>query len=374
MEKNPYLGYIGIILSVIILCFSVSFIFIEKKEFSENENRYLEVFPDLTFEKLKDGVLTKEIESFFADHFPARDYFMNLKTSFELFLGKTEVNQVYIGEDGYLIERYNIPINNKKIINQINRFTESINDAEVTFMLVPTAVTIYEDKLTSFAPKNNQLDTLDEIYNGVSANNIDVMDALKSEKDNYQLFYRLDHHWTTYGAYVGYEEFALNQGFKPIDIDGFQIETVTEDFKGTIYSKVHNYSLKGDKIDLFLRENQNLSVHYLDVDVKTDTLYNVEYLEQKDKYSMFLDNIHSIIEITNESIDSIDELIVIKDSYGNSMIPFLVNHYKKIYVIDPRYYREAISEIANNNSNIKDILILYNLNTIDPDLGIGGIY
>lgn len=374
MEKNSYLSYIGILLSAIILCFSISFILIEKEDFSENENRYLETFPELTFEKLKEGIFTKELEDYFADHFPLRDYFMNLRTSFELFMGKVEVSQVYIGQDEYLIEIYKEPLNNKRIIKQVNGFVESINDAEVTFMLVPTAITIYEDKLPSYAPSGKQLETLNEIYRAISANTIDVTDALIKEKDNYQLFYHLDHHWTSYGSYVAYKEFAYNQGFTPLEMEAFEIETVTEDFKGTIYSKVHDYSLKGDKIDLFLKENQNLTVYYGDSKKKTDTLYNYDYLKKKDMYSLFLDNIHSMIEITNESIDSKDELVIVKDSYGNSIIPFLTNHYKKIYVIDPRYYKEAVSELVNKNPNIKDVLILYNINTIDTDLGIGGIY
>lgn len=374
MEQRYYLKHIGILLSVFILCFSVSFILIEKDDFSENENRYLETFPTLTFEKLKEGIFTKELENYFADHFPLRDHFMNLRTSFELLFGKTKINNIYIGSDGYFIEEYKIPKSNKKIINQINRFTDSINEAEVTFMLVPTAITVYEDKLPDFAPRGKQLESLYEIYDGISSSKIDITESLKSQKDKYPLYYRLDHHWTSYGSYIGYQEFARNQGFEVIKMEEFQIETVTEDFKGTIYSKVHDYSLKGDNIDLFHKDGQNLSVHYMDTGEKTNTLYNLDYLEQKDKYSLFLDNIHSITEIINESIDSEDELILIKDSYGNSILPFLINHYKKIYVIDPRYYRESASMLANENPNIKDVLILYNMNTIDTDLGIGGIY
>ena len=374
MEKNFYLRYISILLSAIILFFSISFIIIEKEDFSENENRYLEAFPELTFDKLKEGVFTKELEDYFADHFPLRDQFMNLRTSFELFIGKTEINQVYIGEDGYLIEVYQEPTNNDKIIKQINRLVESVNDADVIFMLVPTAITIYEDKLPAYVSSGKQLETLNEIYGGLSCNTIDVTEALINQKNTYPLFYRLDHHWTTYGAYVAYQEFAYNQGFTPLGLDEFQIETVTDDFKGTIYSKVHDYSKNGDEIDLAFRGSQSLSVNYVDIKKRTDTLYNYDYLNKKDMYSIFLDNIHSLVEITNESIDTNDELIVIKDSYGNSMIPFLTNHYKKIYVIDPRYYKESVSELANKNLNIKNILILYNLNTIDTDLGIGGIY
>ncbi len=65
---------------------------------------------------------------------------------------------------------------------------------------------------------------------------------------------------------------------------------------------------------------------------------------------------------------------MIKDSFANCFVPFLAEHYKKIYVVDTRYYKDAISEFINQNKKIKDVLVLYNMNTIDSDLGVGGIY
>ena len=89
---------------------------------------------------------------------------------------------------------------------------------------------------------------------------------------------------------------------------------------------------------------------------------------------MFLNNIHPFIEITNETADSDKELAVIKDSYANCMVPFLVNHYRKVYVFDTRYYKGGPSGFINENGQITDVLLLYNMNTLDGDLGIGGIY
>ena len=105
-----------------------------------------------------------------------------------------------------------------------------------------------------------------------------------------------------------------------------------------------------------------------------DSLYNFEYLDKKDKYSMFLNNIHPFIEITNETADSDKELAVVKDSYANCLVPFLVNHYRKVYVFDTRYYKGGPSKFINENRQITDVLLLYNMNTLDNDTGIGGIY
>ena len=105
----------------------------------------------------------------------------------------------------------------------------------------------------------------------------------------------------------------------------------------------------------------------------TDTLYEKSYLDKKDKYSLFLDNNHPLIIVTNNDIITDKEIIVLKDSFANSLVPFLVNHFKKVHIIDPRYYSLSISAYLDENPKIKDGLILYNANGIDKDLGILGI-
>ena len=112
----------------------------------------------------------------------------------------------------------------------------------------------------------------------------------------------------------------------------------------------------------------------MDTGETTESLYNLEYAEEKDKYSLFLDNLHSLIEITNENADSGIELVLIKDSYANSMVHFLVRHYKKIYVFYTRYYKQGVSEFIKEQPGVTDVLLLYNMNTLDSDLGIRGVY
>ncbi|MBP3544661.1 MAG: hypothetical protein J6J86_10570 [Lachnospiraceae bacterium] len=358
-----------ILLLTVFLCVS------EKKEFSEQENRYLSSFPEFSWEALKDGDYTADLESYLADHFPFRDFFMGVKTGFELFTGSKEINDVYIAKDGYLIEKYQKPMNTEKIIRVFNSLDEAVTEAEVYLMLVPTASEIYADKLPKNAPVGSQMATLTQIYEETECEAVYVADALREQKGSEEaLFYRTDHHWTSYGAYVAYQEFCKVQGFEAVELSAMQEKTVTEEFKGTIYSKVNDYTHEGDAITIYENPSQKLTVHYTDTGEVTDSLYNYEYLEKKDKYSFFLNNIHPMIEITNEAADTERELVLVKDSYANCMVPFLVNHYSKVYVIDPRYYKNAVSELVNENTAHTDILLLYNMNTIDTDLGIGGIY
>ena len=66
-------------------------------------------------------------------------------------------------------------------------------------------------------------------------------------------------------------------------------------------------------------------------------------------------------------------LLVLKDSYANCFLPFLIPYYDEIVVIDPRYYYDDIySEITSQK--ITEILFLYNANTFLEDNSISGIF
>lgn len=299
---------------------------------------------------------------------------MGLKAETEIALGKREIGGVYIAKDGYLIEDYAAPKNTDKIVGQFEKFAKSLESAEVSLMLAPTAITIYEEKLPALAPVRSQMQTRDEIYGRLDFSTIDCYDALMGAKKDNELYYRTDHHWTGYGAYAAYTAYCEAREIEPLPLERFEITEVSTDFKGTIYSKLNDAKIKADTITIFENPENRLTVYYEDKKETTDSLYNFEYLDKKDKYSMFLNNIHPFIEITNETADSDKELAVVKDSYANCLVPFLVNHYRKVYVFDTRYYKGGPSKFINENRQITDVLLLYNMNTLDNDTGIGGIY
>lgn len=355
----------------------VLFLLLPKEEFSENENRYLAAFPKFSWNSLAEGEYLEDLQTYANEHFPARDFFMGLKTGFEKACGKTEINGIYVSDDGYYIEEYKEPENTERIINSFSSLAEKLKYADLTLMLVPTAVTVYEEKLPKYAVNADQMAALKEIYAAVSCEQIDVFDVLMDNKDKYQLYYRYDHHWTSYGAYLAYEEYCKAKGFSYTPLEELEAEVVSSDFKGTIYSKVNDYTVDGEAITVFRQPGQKLTVSYdrkEEVTGATECLYNADYLTKKDQYSYFLDNIHAYIEITNEEAAADKEIVVIKDSYANCFVPFLANQYRKVYVFDTRYYRKPVSEFVNENPDITDVLVLYNMNTIDGDLGIGGIY
>ena len=163
-------------------------------------------------------------------------------------------------------------------------------------------------------------------------------------------------------------------GLEPVPLEKLIPQVVTEDFKGTLYSKSGDYSHPGEEITIYTNPADRLTVEYKDTGEITDTLYNMEYAQKKDKYSLFLNNLHPLVEITNETAETDRELVLIKDSYANSMVPFLVRHFKKIYVFDTRYYKDGPSAFIAEHPGITDVVLLYNMNTLDTDTGIRGIY
>lgn len=360
-----------------VLALSLGFLLLEKKEFSENENRYLEKFPGLSWERIKSGEYMEDINSYLCDHFPLRDVFIGLKSRTEIAVGKREINQVYIADDGYLIEEYQEPENTEKIAGIFKAFgeKETVAQADVRLMLVPTASSIYQDKLPAFAPITyQQMETAQEIYRISGLSPIDCSAELLAYQGGEPLYYRTDHHWTTYGAYIGYLAYCRETGLEPVNLEDLEAKTVTEDFKGTIYSKVNDYTRSGEPITVYENPKDRLTVYYEDTKETTDSLYNLDYVEQKDKYSLFLNNLHPLVEITNEAADTDRELVVIKDSYANSMVPFLAHHFKKLYVFDTRYYKWGPSSFIGEHPGVTDVLILYNMNTLDTDLGVRGIF
>ena len=339
-------------ITIITLSFSILFIVNKKEKYSEIENRYLSDFN------------INNIEEYVRDYFPFRANLISLKNNVEITVGKTLINDVYIAKDNYLIQKFNTNDKKDAIVKAINNFN---NKHKVDVMFVPDSILVNEDKL------NYHLDILEDkeleyLYSNLKSNNINVVDILKKEnKINNNLYYKSDHHWTTYGAFIAYQKYFKDKNKIPYDIKDFNIKKVSDNFNGTSSSLAPGLSTTDD-IYIFERPT-SLTVNYVYENKIVNSLYNFDYLKKKDKYSMFLDNNHALIEIRNDLVEDDSKILVIKNSYANAFVPFLVNHYNETYVIDLRYYSGNVSNYLNEK-NIDDILILYNMNNMYSDMSI----
>ena len=250
MKPNKLTANIAIFAVLLILLPALT-LFLPKKTFSENENRYLQEFPVPTLKTIKDKSFMSAFEKFFSDHFVLREQWIQLKNQMEIATNKKEINGVYLTEKR-LIEHQEL---NEDIIQQnteaINSFAEKYK--KPTFlMVVPTAESIYTDQLPLMAPYFDQKKVIDEIYTTSNKNLtcIDVFTPLLSAKNQY-IYYNTDHHWTSLGAYLGYFASAKPLGFSHNEIDKFNVEHASHDFKGTLYSKTLYEKCTPDTIDLY---------------------------------------------------------------------------------------------------------------------------
>lgn len=368
---------LAFILCALVLTCAIAFLLLPKNTVSEDENRTLAAFPDLSASSLLDGSFMTGLQDYTTDHFPVRGFFVQLKVRADLLTGMRESGGVYLGRDGSLIDRADVHQNDARFLSRVTALAQK---TPVTLMLVPTAVTLYPERLPSHAPNIDEAHLIENLYqefDAASANTarvVDTLSKLREFSDTYPLFYRTDHHWTIYGAYMGYLAYCETMGIASLPLSDYTVTAASDDFRGSLYARFGDYSLPGETLWLAELPGQNLNVTYHDTGEVTHSLYNRDYLTKRDQHSAFLNNLHDLVTIENPGALSDRTLVVIKDSYANSMLPFLTAHYRTICVIDPRYYKSAPSELIAGLGEDVDTLVLYNVGTMDDDAGVGGIF
>lgn len=345
------------------------------KAFSDNENRMLEQMPEFSFDELFHGKYTTNFEKHISDQFVFRDIWIGIKTDCEEFIGNNESNGVFICKDASLIQTFKKP--NDKEFNQridaINSFSKSSVGINKYIMLIPNSVEVLKSKLPSYAPVDDELVYINKVKESLDENIkfVDVFDSLNLKNNEY-IFYKTDHHWTTKGAFYAYENLAKTMNFTPNKEKDFNIKEVTDKFYGSLYSKSGYKHIEPDTIELYIpKEDNKYKVEYVGENKTTDSLYNMDNLKKKDKYTVFLNGNHPLIKIVTNSKNS-NKLLIVRDSYANSIVPFLTSQYSEIYLVDLRYYDEDLMRLMENNK-IKDMLILYNVNTFFEDTSIMNI-
>ena len=357
----------------------------EKKPFSENENRYLAEFPGFSFDDYLDESFMEDFDEWLSDRFVWREEWIRLKNKAEQIAGKTEINGVFI-EDDMMMQIWNgyDEALLEKNITAINNFVAGHPDIPSYFMLVPNAQEIYSDALPAFAEVGDQKEFIDMFYGLLEgfAGTVDAYSALEKNKD-YYIYYRTDHHWTSYGAYLGYSAAGAQLGYSPIDVSNFTIEHASYDFRGTLFSKTLDYGVTPDIIDYYnLTENEpDVKVYVYDrynsateqVDYNEyDSMYFREFLDVKDKYSSFLGQNSPIVTIESKDAKSDSSILVIKDSYAHSLVPFLAKEYSKVTMLDLRYINVDFQTFISL-ADYDQILFLYNVITLSEDSHISKI-
>ena len=349
----------------IIAFFSISYIFIPSKSFSEDENRILQTTPIFTLEKLLKGTYTRQLHNYFADQINFRTKMIEIKACTELLMGKKENNNILYGLDNYLIDTHPYTEENylclmKNIYKIENLMNNSSNSGvKVNSVIIPRKIDVLQDYL----PKNYSNERNQNVWNLVGTSHLTLTEEfLLNQTNGIQVFYKTDHHWTNNGAYVTYKKLGEIFGYIPYPMDNFNITMLSNDFSGTSYSKSGCFFVNSESIFAPNIENDKYKMTIVDTNVVFNTLYDTSYLDKKDKYSVFLSGNYAHVKIYDTKDNEKETLLIIKDSYSHSLVPYLCQHYN-IELIDPRYYSGSIQNHINEN-NIKNVLFLFGIDTL----------
>ena len=343
--------------------FAAASILLPDTLFSPMENRNLAQMPDVTWDGVVSGEFEQSFETAFADQFPLRNLWIGMKSVSEGILGKRENNGVYVCKDR-LIEDIETPDAERidQNIRLVNRFSESC-EVPVYFTLIPTAALVYADELPQGAPVCDERTWIGNISENVNAEIIDTVSALENGETD--LFYRTDHHWTSKGASLGAKAAAEAMG-ETLEAE-YEPVTVTEEFYGTLYSKAGRWSVKPDTIEVYVPQDGITVTHIENGEETEGTLYDYDRLSEKDKYAFFMGGNQplAVVKTGHEG----KKLLLVRDSYADSEIPFLCEAFSEIHVADLRYFKTGLLTYIEENG-IDEVLISYSIRNFMTDTNL----
>lgn len=245
----------------------------------------------------------------------------------------------------------------------ISAYADILRDkVKVYNIVVPTAIefNLPERYRTMTTPQKPRLDNIrDNLSKNVTW--VDIYGVLNAHKDEY-LFFRTDHHWTSLGAYYAYTQFARSAGFEPISLAGLEKRTLN-DFLGTLYSQTQDSKMAKDPdhVDYYIFPNMPTCYMYQNGAPNTPVkipLYG-EYAKSYNAYSVFLHGDFPMMVIES-GIKNGRVLAVVKESYGNAIVPFLANNYEKVVVIDQRYLQKGLYTVLEEQG-VNELLFINNI-------------
>lgn len=354
------------------------------KSFSELENRALQEMPKLEVGEFVtdqgtphftgnffNGKFMTQFEKYCNDQFFGRDTWVGMKAVAELSVGKHENNGVYVCGNDTLISRFDYGEKPQKQtdsnIGYVNNFIENAG-VPVYFSLIPGQATIWADKLPQGAPNADQKAIIDSIYGQIKgATTYDTYQGLYDHRGE-DIYYRTDHHWTSLGAYYGYTSLMKALGMEPIALEKYTKNTVTESFYGTTFSSSGVRNIKPDSIWTYVPDTGIEVISNFEGTPVPGKLYNPEVLEKKDKYTFFMGGNQPLAIIKNENVDG-PKIVILRDSYTDSLVPFLTQHFSEIHLYDLRYNRGSVPKYIADN-DIDMALVLYSVPNFVTDTNL----
>ncbi len=405
MKKKIQDLIVPVLFFAMIVATSVCYLVFPDKEVSKKENRMLAQFPSFSISSLADGEYTSGIIDYMNDQFPFRDSFMKIGNTAKSFLKReTKLSDGVslektggnvsggagerIGDDGVEITEREVietvssettlviykdrameyyTFNDeciKKYAELLNSFSDYLDGigVRVYSLVVPTSSEFY-------LPENlrgddySQKTAIDKVYSQTNKSVVRIDAYSKLEKlcddgENY-VYFRTDHHWTQFGAYSAYQAFCEAAGIPSVPLSSFTPLEVEEDFYGSFTKLTDNKAIvqNPDRVVYWYYDEVKSIKAYTGCDMQTSyaTRLFANTAGKSNKYLVFLGGDQPLIKIQTKTENG-RNVLVLKDSFGNAFVPFLINHYEHIYVVDPRTTSCDIKEFCTEHG-INDVII-----------------
>lgn len=360
MKKLSY----TILFFMIIVVFGIATLIMPKQTISEREQRTLNQFPKLLPQALASGLYQEQSEKALSDQFFLRNGFVQTQRKLLRLFGIRMINNVWITEDQLY---QNSAGADSKMIAELsevlNDFALKHKQLRFDFLLIPTANGIIKNSLfpSLYDTQRKDIHTLSEQL-AEPYHTLDTLSVMDQHKDAY-IYYKGDHHWTTLGAYTMFEAWQKQRGLN--DKIEYEAISVNDAFYGTL-ANASGMDIK-DRIEIYQPKQSDIKamVTYVQEQKRTATIYDQTKQYGSNPYEIFLGGNFERIDIKTTA-ENERSLLLVKDSYANCFLPFLLAHYHKIIMIDPRFYYDALDEVIKEEQ-ISDVMFLLNAYTLFHD-------
>ena len=368
--NHAYYRILAGLFAVLFLVFFVLNLVLPDRTLSVREKRMLTAFPAPQLDRVLEGNYSNDFEDYASDQIPFREFFTDLKVYADSLAGRNESQGVYRGRDGYLIEKMETPddVVVGRTVDAMRGFAE-LFPLPQQMILVPNAVSVLKDKLPLWAPTADQnafAERVAEALDGSGSGFKDLRDTLQiAGLDGVPLYYRTDHHWTTDAA-LACAPAVLETLGRSFTAKGALLP-VTAQFSGSLSAKSGLGVRERDTISVWQPEDEPV-ILVTDSAGKRASLYSWDGLNGSDPYTVFLGGNEGLVRIETDRIGA-GRLLVFKDSYFNCFLPFLLDSFETVDIVDPRYYSGDLLMLMRQNE-YDQILYFYNINTFSADTSL----
>lgn len=364
--------------AAVILAFFALLVFLPKHagEMSELEFRTLAAHPikgvagDALARQLVRGELSSNVDTFLEDHFPARSFFIALNSYTSRLAGRNAVQSVVAGRQGRLYDAaqsvdYSMVEAN---LNKLDTFAAD-NGLDTELIIVPSAAVSVTDELPLIHPVYKDAAVVEYAAEHSSAKVLDVAAIYKEaeakgEVDSVsKLYYLTDHHWTMEGAYVCYERLCESLGVTPVDKSAFTVDGY--EFYGSFYRKAGLWLTKPDTLEVWRCDtlaNAKVTIGSGDAAAMHTGVYDESKLVKSniDKYAAYLYSNNGVTVVENSEGNG-EAIMLVKDSFGNSIAPLLAMNYSTVIMVDTRYFTTALPDPSSlvEQYGVKKLVVVF---------------